>query len=75
VFYRAATVERATELGIRGWVRNRPDGQVELIAGGEADAVEQLVAWLWHGPPSARVTSVMLEDCDEEVLPGFRVAG
>lgn len=75
VFYRAATAERASELGIRGWVRNRPDGRVELVAGGDADAVEQLVAWLWQGPPGASVTSVTLAECEQEIPPGFRVAG
>jgi acylphosphatase len=75
VFYRVATVERANELGVRGWVRNRPDGRVELIAGGAAEAVEQLVAWLWQGPPNAEVTSVTLEECKQEVDPGFRVVG
>lgn len=73
VFFRSATAERATELGIRGWVRNRTDGQVELLAGGDADAIEQLIAWLWQGSPSASVTSVTLEECEQEIDAGFQV--
>jgi acylphosphatase len=75
VFYRASTAERATELGLRGWIRNLPDGRVELAARGESDAVEQLLVWLWQGPPGAKVTAVRLEEFNEELEPGFRVVG
>jgi len=58
VYYRASTQARARELGLRGWVRNRSDGSVELCAEGPAVALEQLVAWLEQGPPAARVDRV-----------------
>lgn len=74
VFYRAATVERAAELGLRGWVRNLADGRVELVAAGEPEAIEALAAWLWQGPPSASVTAVTLEEWAESVGTGFQVA-
>ena len=74
VGYRAATVERATALGINGSARNLVDGRVEVVAAGGPDAIESLVAWLWSGPPAAVVNSVVLEDCSEMPGPGFRLA-
>ena len=50
--------QRARELGVRGWVRNRSDGSVEVHADGEPDALERLRASLRTGPPGARVTAV-----------------
>lgn len=73
VFYRASTVERAAALGLDGWVRNLDDGRVELVARGAPEAVERLAAWLWEGPPAAKVTAVTLDDCEDSVEPGFRV--
>ena len=74
VFYRATAVERAGELGLAGWVRNLPDGSVELEAEGPEDRLEELLAWCGRGPPAARVSGV-----ETEWLPatgaerGFRV--
>src|SRR5262249_42175324 len=61
VFYRASTVERAEQLGLAGWVRNCPDGSVELEAEGPDDRIEKLVAWCRSGPPGARVSGVEVE--------------
>ena len=61
VFFRASTREQAQQLGLRGHARNLPDGRVEVLAMGEADAIERLAQWLHHGPPSARVESVARE--------------
>ena len=58
VWFRQSTLERATELGLTGWVRNRADGRVELLACGEAKALEQLRLWLWEGPRMAEVSGV-----------------
>jgi acylphosphatase len=59
VGYRAATAAEARRLGLAGWVRNRPDGAVELEAEGPADAVAALLAWCRVGPPSAKVREVV----------------
>jgi acylphosphatase len=58
VYYRAAARDRARQLGISGWVRNCPDGSVEILAEGEKAALIQLVAWCRQGPPAAVVTQV-----------------
>lgn len=61
VFFRATTVETAKQIGdITGWVRNMPDGRVEVVAEGPRTALENLTQWLYKGPPSASVTGVEL---------------
>ena len=55
VWFRASTRETAIELGLRGWVRNLPSGQVEAVFEGPRESVEQALEWCSHGPPSARV--------------------
>ena len=62
VSYRKSTEAEALRLGLRGWVRNLPDGRVELEAQGAASAVGRLLAWLHEGPPAARVEEVVVED-------------
>ena len=73
VYYRAATAERAAELGLTGWVKNLPDGRVEAVARGPLDALVELAAWLWQGPPAARVASVLVEEWTEAVPDRFDV--
>lgn len=75
VGYRAATMECATALGLDGSVRNLADGRVEVVIAGGPEAVENLVAWLWSGPPAAVVSSVVLEDWPDVPRPGFRLGG
>ena len=52
------TLTEARRLGLTGWVRNRADGAVEVTAEGPRALLEQLLAYLHHGPPAARVTEV-----------------
>jgi acylphosphatase len=74
VYYRAATAARAQQLQMRGLVRNLSDGRVEVIAAGDDAAHRELAAWLWHGPPAARVDSVQIEEWLATVDDGFVVA-
>ena len=62
VSYRASAAVEARRLGIVGWVKNRPDGSVELEAEGEADMIAALLQWCHEGPPAARVARVHVED-------------
>lgn len=58
VYFRAAAQREARRLGITGWVKNRNDASVEILAEGEEDAVKELVSWAHHGPSAARVEDV-----------------
>ncbi len=62
VFFRASTQQKALELGIKGWVRNRRDGSVEVMAEGEESKIEEFVKWCHRGPRGAVVTEVQRED-------------
>ena len=58
VFFRAHTQEKARGLELAGWVRNLPDGRVELIAEGDETDLAALLEWVQVGPSSARVEGV-----------------
>ncbi len=74
VFFRASTREQASQLGLKGWVRNCPDGSVEVVAEGRRKAVDDLASWCRRGPPGAQVHNVQLqwEDLKDE-FQGFRI--
>lgn len=71
VWYRASTAEQANRLGVRGYAMNLADGRVEVLACGETEALSELEAWLWQGPPAARVDEVSCSAADETPLQGF----
>ena len=73
VFFRDSTRRRAEAAGVAGWVANRPDGTVEAVLEGDADAVEALVGWLHDGPRGADVERVKVEEGEPEGLTGFDV--
>lgn len=58
VFFRQNTKRQADSLGVKGWVRNLPDGRVEAVFEGEKSAVKALVDYCHRGPSSARVDNV-----------------
>ena len=58
VFYRATAAQRARDLAITGYAKNLPDGRVEVLACGEAQAVATFIEWLWIGSSAAKVTGV-----------------
>lgn len=60
VFFRAETQRAAQGFGVTGWVRNRPEGTVEALFEGEAEAVDKALAWCHTGSPMARVTDVQV---------------
>jgi acylphosphatase len=73
VFFRDTMRRRASERGVAGWVRNRPDGAVEAVFEGPADAVEALVRFAHEGPRGAEVEAVEVSEEDPEGLAGFEV--
>ncbi len=58
VYFRVYTRDAALGFGLRGWVRNLPDGRVEAVIEGEERQVEEMLKWCWHGSPSSRVDKV-----------------
>ena len=58
VWFRESTRLEAVSLGVFGWVRNLPDGTVEIMAAGPKEAAKGLASWGRHGPPVARVDHV-----------------
>ncbi|MDR2053457.1 MAG: acylphosphatase [Treponema sp.] len=76
VGFRYSCLYEGRRLGLSGWVRNSPDGSVEVWAEGTAAKLDALVAWLRRGPPHARVDRL---DCEKRpplgVYRGFTVEG
>src|SRR3546814_2174963 len=72
VFYRGWTVERARALGLSGWVRNRRDGSVEILARGPGEAIEALIEQCHEGPPAALVTDIEVQESAEPAHEGFQ---
>jgi acylphosphatase len=64
VFFRQAAADEARQLGLRGWVRNLANGDVEIVAEGPRRELKILAAWAHQGPPLARVTGVEEEWSD-----------
>lgn len=58
VFFRSETRHEARLRGVKGWVRNLPDGRLEAVFEGEEEAVKELIEFCRHGPPGARVVKV-----------------
>jgi acylphosphatase len=73
VFFRASTQRQARQLGVTGYAKNLPDGSVEVLACGDASAVQRLAAWLRVGPPAANVTAVECEAVDTPVAESFTI--
>ena len=74
VYFRLFTQRKARQLGVKGFVRNLADGQVEIVAEAEHEALEQLIAWSHKGPITARVDHVELADIQvDEVFTAFEI--
>jgi acylphosphatase len=73
VFFRASIIELARPLGLKGWVRNRLDGSVEVVAEGDAAAIDALRAYCKKGPPDAIVRE--FEIIDEPETGEFKAFG
>lgn len=74
VFFRASTRAQALALKLDGHARNLADGRVEVLAAGDAAALEALARWLERGPPGARVEAVERQIAQEVPEKGFRIA-
>jgi len=68
----------ASELNLRGWVRNTEEGDVEIVASGSADDLDELRTSLRKGPRGSRVDRVIehyLDESESEGLDAFRIEG
>jgi acylphosphatase len=73
VFYRATAKDVADLIGVKGWVRNLPDNNVEIIATASEETLQKFINWCKQGPPKARVVDVIVEALDLEEFNGFRI--
>ena len=71
VSFRMWVVDQAHRLGLAGWVRNRHDGRVEILAKGPAEQITELATRCWKGPELAKVAGVDVEAADGDVPTGF----
>ena len=58
VYFRASAQREARRLGLTGWVKNRADGAVEILAEGDEEAIKELTGWAHRGPGASRVDAV-----------------
>lgn len=73
VFFRASAQRQAQALRLTGWARNLSTGQVEVLACGAEDQLDAMQAWLWTGPPQARVTDVAWTAVEARHGNGFEI--
>src|SRR4051812_35847444 len=73
VFYRASARDKAEALGINGWVKNTEAGDVEIVASGSEDQLNEFIAWCKKGPSKAIVTNVTVNNQKEESFNKFRI--
>jgi len=73
VFFRQGTQEKAYDLGLTGSVRNCEDDTVEIIATGNKEKLDQLIAWCWQGPRKAQVTNVITQELSLQTFNHFSI--
>ena len=73
VFYRATAKDVADLTGVKGWVRNLPDNNVEITATAPEDILQKFINWCKQGPPKATVEDVIVEELSFEEFKGFRI--
>jgi acylphosphatase len=73
VFFRASTKEQANQLGVKGFVRNEPNGDVYIEAEGEEDKLKLFLEWCRRGPSRARVENVKTEEAELKCFLSFEV--
>ena len=73
VFYRATAKDVAEMLGIKGWVRNLPDNNVEITATAAENVLQKFIGWCKQGPPKAKVDEVIIDELDLQEFNDFRI--
>lgn len=76
VYFREYTRREAERLGVKGWVRNLPDGRVEAVFEGPDDVLDKIISWCHQGSPGASVTKVeVIDEATEQQFNDFRITG
>jgi len=73
VGFRFATVQKAQEFDIKGFVKNKSDGTVYIEAEGEAENLNRFIEWCKEGPPAANVQNTENQEIPVQDFPGFNV--
>ena len=73
VWFRASTRDVAVRLGLTGQAHNLANGDVEVLAMGDAEAIATLADWLQQGPPLARVDAVVRSDAEAVAMHDFEI--
>jgi len=75
VSFRSSMAQMAGNLGVRGWVRNLPDGSVEAFLEGDERNVKRVLDWARSGPPRARVDKLEVQAATPRNHRDFRIHG
>ena len=73
VFFRREACEKGKSLQLTGWVKNRDDGDLELMICGDPQAVAEMETWLWEGPTAAKVKNVHTQAVSWQEYANFEV--
>lgn len=74
VFYRATAKKIAEELGVKGWIKNTKDNNVESIISGGEEQVQQFIEWCKKGPARAEVNGIIATVVDDKSFNDFKIA-
>jgi len=73
VYYRASAREMALDLSLTGWIKNTPQGHVEIFATGPQDTLQRFIGWCRQGPADAVVTDVAIQPMPDTAFPDFSI--
>ena len=73
VWYRGSTQEQAQRIGLSGYVKNLPNGDVEFVATGSEQQLQQLIEWAWQGPRLAEVNEIITTEMNHIESGTFRI--
>jgi acylphosphatase len=73
VFYRASAKNKAEELNITGWIKNTDEGNVEAVANGTENQLQQFIEWCKIGPSDAIVGDVIVNHIGKENFDKFSI--
>lgn len=74
VFYRQSTIEKANQLGIKGFVRNEANRNVYIEAEGEEEQLKKLIEWCMVGPSRANVTGIKFTEGEIKNFSSFEIS-